>query len=108
MDFRAAKSLGNVEEYLGGWNDHVCTVGLQAIETDTLLDSEWLQFVVNLLQIVYGQYVVAAFLRLLVKHARELVDISARADDDDVGILFGISLKVARHGLYGVGTYGSA
>ena len=32
MDFRAAESLGNVEEYFGGGDDHVGTVGLQTVE----------------------------------------------------------------------------
>ena len=54
MDFRAVESLGNIEEYLGGRNDHVGTVGLQTIEVYPILDSERLKFVVYLLQIMYG------------------------------------------------------
>ena len=69
MDFRAAESLSNVEEYFGGGDDHVGTVGLQTVEVYPLLDGEGFQFVVYLLQIVYWQDVVAAFLRLLVKHS---------------------------------------
>ena len=87
MNLGTFQSVGHVEENLGCGNYHVGPVGLEIVATDAFVDGQRLHFVVYLLQVAHGQYVVATLFVAFVKQARELVDIAARPHYNDTRIL---------------------